>query len=70
MVIGMMMLIMMTKVAMIMIIEGETTEDKFPWSVYLISLDLPVPPQDLSLQLFLSKNKDGKINFKENCLAK
>ena len=30
MVIGMMMLIMMTKVAMIMIIEGETTEDKFP----------------------------------------
>ena len=70
MVIGMMMMIMMMKVTMIKIKEGETIEDKFPWSVYLISLDLPVPPQDLSLQLFLSKNKDGKINFKENCLAK
>ena len=57
MVIGMMMLIMMMKVAMIMIKEGETIEDKFPWSVYLISLDLPVPPQDLSLQFFLSKKR-------------
>ena len=27
------------------------------WSVYLISLDLPVPPQDLSLQFFLSKKR-------------
>ena len=57
MVIGMMMLIMMMKVTMIMIKEGETIEDKFPWSVYLISLDRPVPPQDLSLQFFLSKKR-------------
>ena len=55
MVIGVMMLIMMMKVTMIMIKEGETIENKFPWSVYLISLDLPVPPQDLSLQFFLKK---------------
>ena len=63
MVIGMMMMmmmIMMMKVTMIMIIEGETIEDNFPWSVYLISLDLPVPPQDLSVQFFLSKKKQCK----------
>ena len=57
MVIGMMMLIMMMNMTMIMIKEGKTIEDKFPWSVYLISLDLPVPPQDLSLQFFLSKKR-------------
>ena len=57
----MMMMIMMIKVTMIMI-QGEKIEDKFPRSVYLISLDLPVPPQDLLLQFFLSK-KQWKNKF-------